>query len=521
MRRGGNAMLAGMFGRNPHPVRRSDRPLVHLVLPRWGGSGMNKAFAHRFPPMSLLVLAALCEREGWEARMIDECYEPLPDERPDLAAITVWTGFAPRAYQIADRYRSRGIPVLLGGVHASLMPAEGLLHADAVVAGEAELVLGKVLGDVLGGTLQPYYHGQWAGMEHVPMVDELESSYMRLPYGRYQPTHTVQTTRGCRFNCDYCSVIRINGRGTRHADVDRVIDDIRRRTHMKPRMPGAVFIFFLDDDLASDLEYAGDLFEALASANMNVRWTAQASIGLCRSPDLIDLAARSGCRSLFCGLESVSRSSLVEANKKNRPDEYAELIARAHSSGVAIEGAFIFGFDHDHPGVFDETVDVLDEIGVDLAHFFLLTPFPGTHTFARYYEGGRIIDFDWGHYDSYTPVVEPANMSAAELQEGLYRAYRKFYAPAMRRRRFLRELRRREPMWSATYAMINRSYARLSRNLDTPAARLQPPFRADPAHLDAVLAASQVEASRAIEVAGGDLLAGRVTLSSGGTRPKA
>ena len=503
-------MLQVVLGRNPRPPRRSGRPLVHVVLPRWGGSGMNKAFAHRFPPMSVLVLAALAEREGWDARIIDESYEPIPAERPDLAAITVWTGFAPKAYKIADAYRARGVPVVLGGVHASLMPTEALRHGDAVVAGEAELVLAAVLDDALSGCLKPYYTGPWAGMEHVPMSDELEPFYMRFPYGRYQPTHTLQSTRGCRFNCDYCSVIRINGRGTRHAEAARVVEDIRRRTQMKPRMPGVVFIFFLDDDLASDLDYVAELCEALLLADMNIRWTAQASIGLCRRPDVLALAARSGCRSLFCGLESVSRSSLVEANKKNRPEEYAELVSVAHSNGVSIEGSFIFGFDDDTPECFEDTVDVLDQIGVDLAHFFLLTPFPGTHTFARYYEQARIIDFDWGRYDSYTPVVQPANMTPDELRQGLCRAYRRFYAPSMQRERILRGLGWREGFWSASYAMINRSYARLSRKLDLPVARMQPAFQPDQADLEALLATSRAEPQLAIEVAGRDLAPARV-----------
>jgi len=474
---------------------------------------MNKAYAHRFPPMSLLVLAALARREGWDTRIIDEAYEPLSigdpggqapvngDERPDLVAITVWTAFAPRAYQLADAYREAGVPVVLGGVHASMLPSEAGRHADAVVGGEAELVLGSVLDDVLNRRLQPYYRGEWSGMVNVPMVDELAPVYARFPYGRYQPTHTVQSTRGCRFNCEYCSVIRINGRGTRHAEIDRVVEDLRFRTRMRPHTPGPIFVFFLDDDLASDLDYVGEFCEAIASADLGVRWSAQASIGLCRRPDLVELAARSGCRSLFCGFESVSRSSLIEANKKNRPDEYAALVATAHEHGISIEGSFIFGFDDDTPDVFDETVDALDEIGVDMAHFFLLTPFPGTQTFARYFDQDRILDFDWGRYDSYTPMVRPAHMTPQELREGLHRAYRAFYSPARQRARLLRGARQRETSWSIFYALINRSYGRLSKGLGDPMQRRQPPFTADPADLERALEASRAEPQEAIAVA--------------------
>lgn len=482
-----------------------DRPLLHLVTPRWYGWGLNKVFAHRFPPMTLLVLAALAERHGWQTRIIDETYEKIPSERPDLAAVTVWTGFAPRAYEIGDAYRAHGVPVLMGGVHASLLPSEALRHADAVLGGEAELVLDTILDDALTQRLQPYYHGPWAGMEHVPPVDELAPLYARFPYGRYQPTHTVQSTRGCRFNCDFCSVIRINGRGSRHADVQRVVEDLRFRTQMKPKIPGYTFIFFLDDDMASDLDYAGALFEAIASADLNVRWTAQASIGLCRNPELLALAARSGCRSLFCGFESVSRQSLLEANKKNRPSEYRELVERAHRNGVAIEGSFIFGFDHDERGVFDETVEFLDDIGVDIANFSTLTPYPGTQTFARMYEEGRIIDFDWGHYNHYRPVIQPMRMSIAELQEGLCRAYRKFYLGSRQWRRFRRELARRDPTWSLLYGVINRTYGRVYTRSPRPDPHPQPAFWADPDDLARLLETSRAEAQEAIGVAASQL----------------
>ena len=453
--------------------------------------------------MSLLVVAALARREGWDTLIIDEDYEPIPAERPDLAAITVWTGAAPRSYEIAGRYRARGVPVVLGGVHASLLPSEAGRHADAVVGGEAELVLGTVLDDALHGRLKPYYYGPWAGMENVPMVDELIGSYEQIPFGRYRPMHSLQSTRGCRFACDFCSVIRINGRGTRHADVSRVVEDLRFRTQMKPRMPGPTFAFFVDDDLAADLEYAGELFEAIASSGLDVNWVAQASIGFFRHRELVELAARSGCRSIFSGIESVSRRSLVEANKKNRPDEYRELFESAHANGIAVEGTFIFGFDHDGPECFDETVEVLDDIGIDLANFFVLTPLPGTHTFARLYEEGRIDDFYWGHYDSYTPVFKPARMSKSELQEGVYRPFRKFYSRSLTRGRLRRQLGRRRLHVSATYWMINHTYRAMYLEPPTRESRGQPSFTPDPADIEALLPTSRAEPQDAIKVAAG------------------
>jgi len=503
-----------MFAGRTRWTRSGDRPVIHLILPKWGGWGLNKTYFHRLAPMSLLVLAALAEREGWQPRIIDEDYETIPSDKPDLAAITVWTGTAPRSYQIADAYRARGVPVVLGGVHASMLPGEAGRHADAVVGGEAELVLGQVLDDALKGQLKPYYHGPWPSMEQVPMVDEMQSSYQNIPFGRYRPSHSMQTTRGCRFNCEYCSVIRINGRGSRHADVSRVIEDIRIRSKMKPAMPGPTFVFFVDDDFGSDLDYVGELCEAILSSGLDVFWVTQANIGFFRNRKLVELAARAGCRSIFSGLESVSRSSLIEANKKNRPSEYKELIECAHVNGIAVEGTFIFGFDQDGPECFDETVEVLDDINIDLANFFALTPLPGTNTFARYYEEGRIDDFDWGHYDSYTPVFTPARMSKAELQEGIYRTFRKFYSRPLVKRRLRSELFRREIQISATYWTINRTYQKMYYRPPTRESRAQPPFTPDPADLEALLRTSRAEAQDAISVAAEAMRTGGGTTDS-------
>lgn len=272
---------------------------------------------------------------------------------------------------------------MLGGVHAALLPGEALRHADAVVCGEADGVFGAVLADALAGRLQSLYRGEWLGMDAVPTADEWADCIGSWPLRRYRPLNTLQTTRGCRFNCDFCSVIRINGRGSRHSPPDRVVEELRVLKRVGHRVGDFAYVFFLDDDLAADLNYAGELFEALATSGVGVRWGAQASIGLARNPELLSLAARSGCRVLFTGFESVSRESLIECNKKNRPGEYGELVDAIHRRGITIEGGFIFGFDHDGPDVFDQTVEFADRIGVDNAHFSILTPYPGTHTLAR------------------------------------------------------------------------------------------------------------------------------------------
>ncbi|HEX7277466.1 MAG TPA: cobalamin-dependent protein, partial [Acidimicrobiales bacterium] len=170
-----------------------DRPVVHLVIPRWGGTGLHQTFGHRMPPMALLVLAAHARRAGWEARVIDQNYERLPKELPDLACLTVWTMMAPQAYRLADAYRAQGVKVVLGGVHPSLLPTEALRHADSVVSGEADTVFATVLADAAANTLKPLYKGSFQSMDDVPMNHEWADIIKSFPITRYAPLNTLQT----------------------------------------------------------------------------------------------------------------------------------------------------------------------------------------------------------------------------------------------------------------------------------------------------------------------------------------
>lgn len=480
------------------PDGRRDRPLLHLVFPKWQGTGLHLCFGHRMPPMALLVLAALARRNGWDVRVIDENFDPLPRERPHLAALAVWTSLASRAYQVADGYRHQGVPVVLGGVHPSLVPSEALRHADSVLAGEAEAVLGTVLEDALTGRLQPLYHGPLCQMDQVPTVDEWADIVASWPLTRYAPLNTLQTTRGCRFNCDFCSVIRINGRGSRHREPAQVVEELRVLKRVGQHVGAFSYVFFLDDDLAADLDFATRLMEEMVRSGAGVTWGAQASIGLARDPELVKLAKTSGCRVLFTGFESISRDSLVECNKKNRPSEYRELVTRLHESGIAVEGGFIFGFDHDRESVFRETVEAVDLIGVDTAHFSVLTPYPGTQTYARMLADGRITSFDWSRYNLYNAVFEPAHMSAERLEAGLLQAYRAFYARRRRNRRLWRETGRRDPRFNAAFALAGHGYARHYRPGRMTGGA---PYTARPEDVADLAQTSQAPAASAVSVA--------------------
>ena len=443
-------------------ARRGNRPHVTVIKARWGSVGLHHVSLHRFPPLAAMTIEALARREDWDTAMIDEDAEELDLDAPtDLVAMTTWTANAPRTYRIAAAYRAKGIPVVMGGVHPSMLPGEAARHADAVVVGECEAIFGRVLADAAANRLKQFYEGSWEDLSLAPTIDELMPRYEQFPRGRYLPTHTTQTTRGCRFNCDFCSVIRINGRGQRHRDPAAVVDELRIRVKMPGRPPGTpIVVFFTDDDLAADQEYCGSLFEAMASANLPVRFAAQTSIGLARNPELLRLAEAAGAALFFIGFESVNRQALKEANKKNRPAEFAELVQRLHDAHIAVEGGFIFGFDSDGPGAFADTVRAADEIGVDTAHFTILTPLPGTQTFSRLHGEGRIFDYDWSHYNAYRTLFEPAQMSVAMLDAGARWAYGAFYSSSARRRRTWAQIRRSSPMMAAAYRFVGGSYAR-------------------------------------------------------------
>lgn len=474
-------------------------PLLLLILPAWAGVGLHRVFGHKMPPMALLVLAAAARQCGWRVKVVDLNEEALPTERPDVVGITVWTMLAPQAYAVADAYRAQGVPVVLGGVHPSLMPTEALRHADAVVVGEAESLLPAVLEDLRTGQSQGLYRGDWLTMNSVPPAKQWLDLVAAMPLTRYIPLNTLQTTRGCRFNCDFCSVIRINGRGSRHRVAADAAAEMAEVVRHGQRLGSFAYTFLLDDDLAADREYTGQLCEAILSAGVKTTWGAQASIGFANDPELVDLAARSGCRVVFTGFESASRETLIECNKKNRPSQFQEAVARLHRHGIMVEGGFIFGFDHDTPNVFAETVAFVEAIEVDAAHFSILTPYPGTQTFANLVGEGRILHYDWGRYDLYHVAIQPQQMSVEELQEGLWWAYRAFYGRGPRARRLWRHVRTRMPaVFTAALAANNWAY---SRHYGSPVLSSAEPFEADPADLAQLLTTSAAPAQEALSEA--------------------
>lgn len=370
--------------------------------------------AIQFSRLTLITVAALFPPDT-DIRIINDSIDKIDfNEKVDMVGITSITCTAARAYEIADEFRKRKVPVIMGGIHPSALPEEASLHSDAVVIGEAEGVMDKLLADFKAGRLQKFY-----GCSEKLSLSNLPLPRRDLLFGNryYREMDLVQTTRGCPFNCDFCSVSDFFGRTYR----TRPIPDIIREVKL---LKNRSVIFFVDDNIAGQKDYARELFNALIP--LKVRWFSQASIIIARDAELLKLAAKSGCKALFIGFESIFSDSLKQVGKNiNRVNEYKEGIKRLHDHGIGVIGAFIFGFDSDTKDVFDETIDFIEENRIELASFSILTPLPGTRLYKKLDEEKRIFERDWSKYTCGEVVFKPKLLSVEQLQEGYYQAREK------------------------------------------------------------------------------------------------
>lgn len=369
----------------------------------------------RYQPLTLTTLASLVPEElRAEVVLFDEGFEEIPgDLQADLVGISAITGTATRAYELADQFRRRGIPVVLGGVHPTLMPEEAAEHADAVVTGYAERSWPQLLRDFAAGRMQPRYRQE----DDFSLAGSRPARRDMLSAGRYKAFHTIEATRGCTHQCEFCVVPTAWG-GHFKRPVAEIVDEIRQM--------GARRLLFLDLDLISDVPYAKELFAALVP--LRLTWGGLATTSIGTDDELLDLATRSGCRGLLVGFESLCAESLKETRKGfNTRQDYRELVRSLHNRGIALMGCFAFGFDHDGPEIFAETVDFVIDAGIDLPRYAMLTPFPATPLYRRLTAEERILTRDWSLYDGQHAVFQPLRMSPAELQSGTERAWRQTY----------------------------------------------------------------------------------------------
>lgn len=403
----------------------------------------------RYAPLTLPTLASLIPAEiEHELTLLDEGVEAIPlDLDADLIGMTVITGNAIRAYELAAKFRERGIPVVLGGPHITLVPEDATPHADAIVVGYAEETWPRLLRDFVQGRMQRRYDQgpdlELAGLP--PVRRDL------MPRHLYSTTHVFEATRSCIHGCEFCVAPFAWGRRPLQKPVTDVIADIRRT--------GARTAIFVDLNLIADKDYAARLFEALVP--LRIQWYGLATTLLARDRPLLELCARSGCRGLLIGFESISRGGLREARKSfNSPDDYGAMIALFHKHGIAIMGTFVFGLDDDTPDVFLKTARFTVEHGIDLPRFAIVTPFPGTGLYNRLHGEGRILTRNWELYDGQHVVFQPAQMSIPQLRDGLQAAWTHAYTYGAIWKRM-----RHSPAPLSVFAGANLGYRFYARNL--------------------------------------------------------
>lgn len=389
-----------------------------LILPKnergfWGK--VSKKGKAGFVRLNLPTIAALTPRD-WDVEILDARARPVDyDAKVDVVGITGFTTEMPSAYGIADKFRRKGVKVIMGGVHVSAMPDEALEHADAVIIGEAELVWHKALEDFKRGELKSRYEaGHLCEMKNmaIPRRDLLDRGMYESGF------NTLQATRGCPFNCDYCTVTSFFGHEFRVRPVDEVIEEIKGFDTKD--------FFFVDDNIVGRPRYARELFEKLIP--LKVIWGSQASITMAKDTELLNLYAKGGGKYVFIGFESLSQKNLEKIHKGwNSAKGYKEAIKKIHDAGINILGSFVFGLDEDDKTVFKNTFDFIMETGIDAAQFHILTPFPGTVTYSVLEKEGRIIDRDWAKYHTGEVVFQPKGMTIDELQNGYYWIFRNTY----------------------------------------------------------------------------------------------
>ena len=402
-------------------------------------------------PIPAAMIAALLPADV-ERRFYDDRFEAIPfDEPTDLVAISVETYTAKRAYQIASEFRARGVPVVMGGFHATLCPDEVQQYCEALVIGEAEEILPRLIDDFRHGTLEPIYRSSSRPALNITP----DRSIFRGK--RYLPIRLVEFARGCRFKCDFCAIQSYFHSTHRHRDVERVVAEVRAT-----RRPGQMF-FFIDDNITSGLDEAKDLMRALVP--LKIRWVSQTAINAAYDDELLALMKQSGCQGVLVGFESLSATGLHEMNKPfnlmhGGPREAMKNFRR---HGLRIYGTFIFGYDHDSPESFRETMDFARGEGLFIAAFNHITPFPGTPLYDRLRRAGRLLYDPWWLDDEYRYNMipfAPAQMSPAKLADLCVAARREFYSWPSIAQRALAPVNYRDPWMLLNYLVINAMHQR-------------------------------------------------------------
>jgi radical SAM superfamily enzyme YgiQ (UPF0313 family) len=369
-----------------------------------------------YPIITLPHLAALIPKKH-SVKIVDENYDTIDfDEDTDLVGITCYTMTAPRVYEIADEFRSRGKKVVLGGYHPTACPDEAKQHADSIVMGEAEATWPELIKDIEIGKINSFY-GPNPDFEMSSIPPIRRDLIMHSPI-----MGAVQSTRGCPNQCEFCAIASFCKHGIKQRPIKNVVKEIKQ-------MKNKLFTIH-DPSLTVNPKYTRELFKEMIKQKVRKGWVANGNANVLGKIDVefLDLARKAGCIEWFIGFESVSQAALNGIKKTvNKVEDFKKMIKRVHDHGMTVQGGIIFGFDEDTPDIFDTTLEKMYEWELDVVEVNILTPYPGTPLFDRLEREERIITKDWSRYNQVDVVFKPKNMSVKELYEGSRKVAKDFY----------------------------------------------------------------------------------------------
>ena len=370
-----------------------------------------------YPIITLPHLAALTPRKH-DVKIVNENYDDIDfNEKVDLVGITSYTMTAPRAYEIADEFRKRGVKVILGGYHPTALPEEAKQHADSVILGLAENSWPRAVEDMEKGKLKPFYERDLDfDVEKIPPL--------RRDLIRHNPfLGAIQTTKGCPHKCEFCAISSFCGSIVKQRPIKNVIEEIKN-------MPNKMFVIH-DPHLTLNKKYAVELFKEMIRQKIKKKWVANGTTNVLANADekFLKLARKAGCVEWFVGFESVNQEALNHINKKhNKVETFRTLIKNLHKFNMTVQGGIIFGFDEDTPDVFDATIETINSWDLDVLEVNILTPYPGTRLFDRLEKEGRILTKNWSLYNQVDVVFQPKNLTPKELREGARKVAKEFYS---------------------------------------------------------------------------------------------
>ncbi|MDR1387498.1 MAG: B12-binding domain-containing radical SAM protein [Propionibacteriaceae bacterium] len=380
---------------------------------------------NNFAQVTMPYLAGYVDQSAYEVALVDEYHDAIPYAQDwDLVALTVNTPNASHCYDISERFRGRGIAVVMGGPHATLLPDEVGAWCDHLVVGEAESTWPEFLADFARGRAQPRYQST-----RVPTLAGIPRPRWDLLRRSRTMKSAVVASRGCPYRCRYCNLKQIYHDALRTRPVAEVVAELA--------VSRSRFFVFWDDNLFADRGYAERLLRAVAP--LRRRWAAQVTLRDCDDEELLQLARQAGCQYLFIGLETFSAGSLKDAGKRINPlAQYDRIIGAIHAHGIMVQAGIVFGFDSDTVDVFSQTLSACERLGIDGVTASMLIPLPGTPIHRQFAAEGRLLTKDWTAYDGKTAVAfQPAGLTVDQLMAGYAWFRRNFYSL----RSFLRRMR--------------------------------------------------------------------------------